>query len=192
MCYLVSPFVCKVVKGVFISFLLLSKTLSRVSCSLFTPGMRSGQSPRCWNFFRLSPSLSALKPFPPSISLRQSPSFLLPLGSVWRNPRSIFTNRTVQIRPQRLSDFPCTFTPTHFVFPKIRRLLSPFVFVAPPGWKNDTCLFFLRRLLKLKYQNLSLLSCEYLLSAPVTPPPSSCLSTGNGPTWNTTPLRDNL
>lgn len=65
MCYLVSPFVCKVVKGVFISFLLLSKTLSRVSCSLFTPGMRSGQSPRCWNFFRLNPSLSALKLFPP-------------------------------------------------------------------------------------------------------------------------------
>lgn len=60
-CYHVSPVVCKVVKGVFISFLLLSKTLSRVSCSLFTPGMRSWQRPHCWNFFRLNPSLSALK-----------------------------------------------------------------------------------------------------------------------------------
>lgn len=34
--YPVSPFVCKVLKGVSISFLLLSKTLSRVSSSLFT------------------------------------------------------------------------------------------------------------------------------------------------------------
>lgn len=170
MCYLVSPFVCKVVKGVFISFLLLSKTLSRVSCSLFTPGMRSGQSPRCWNFFRLSPSLSALKLFSPlhicdsrSLSCRRSvacegnPAVFL-LIAPCKSTRSF--SLTFLARSHQLTLF----------FTKIPRSVSPGVFVAPPRWKNDTCLFFLRRLLKLKYQNLSLLSCEYLLSAPVTPP----------------------
>lgn len=77
--YHVSPFVCKVVKGVFISFLLLSKTLSRVSCSLVTPGMRLWQSLRCWNFFRLNPRLSAFKLFP----LHISPTVALFLTASW-------------------------------------------------------------------------------------------------------------
>lgn len=61
--YPVSPFVSKVVKGVSISFLLLSKTLSWVSSSLYTLRMRYWQRCRCKNFFGLNSSLSALKLF---------------------------------------------------------------------------------------------------------------------------------
>lgn len=49
--YPVSPFVSKVVKGVSISFLLLSKTLSRVSSSLFTLRMRYWQRCRLLGLF---------------------------------------------------------------------------------------------------------------------------------------------
>lgn len=61
--YPVSPFVSKVVKGVSISFLLLSKTLSWVSSSLFTLRMRYWQRCRCKDFFGLNASLSTLKFF---------------------------------------------------------------------------------------------------------------------------------
>lgn len=66
--YSVSPFVSKVVKGVSISFLLLSKTLSRASSSLFTLEKGYWQRCACKNFFlRLNSSLSTSKLFTVSI-----------------------------------------------------------------------------------------------------------------------------
>lgn len=88
--------------------------------------------PSLLEFYMLNPSLSALKLFPPSVSLQQSPSFLLPVGSVWRNSASIFINHTIQIDPELPSDFACTITSTHFIFTKIWHV-SPDVFVAPPA-----------------------------------------------------------
>lgn len=83
--YPVSPFVSKVVKGVSISFLLLSKTLSRVSSSLFTLIMRYWQRCRFKAFFGLDWSLSALKLI--TLSIWQTVlSFLQPVsnGNMWR------------------------------------------------------------------------------------------------------------
>lgn len=61
--YLISPFVSKVVKGVSISFLLLSKTLSWVSSSLFTLKMRYWQRCRCIDFFWVEFKFRCLKAF---------------------------------------------------------------------------------------------------------------------------------
>lgn len=89
--YPVSPFVSKVVKGVSISFLLLSKKLSRVSSSLFTLIMRYWQRCRFKALIGLNWSLSTLQLI--TLNIWQTLlSFTHPVsnGDVWRKKNPSF------------------------------------------------------------------------------------------------------